>query len=56
MPIAISKSKFMAGVHCLKRLYLLVHSPELGSGKTAADFALMEQGRGVGKLATALFP
>jgi len=37
----------MAGVQCLKRLYLLVHQPELGSGKTAADFALMDQGKQV---------
>ena len=46
----------MAGVQCLKRLYLLVNSPELGSGKTAADFALMDQGRQVGKRARQLFP
>jgi hypothetical protein len=48
LAITISKSKYMAGVQCLKRLYLLVHQPKLGSGKTAADFALMEQGREVG--------
>jgi len=52
----VSKSKYMAGVQCLKRLYLLVHSPELGSGKTAGDFALLHQGREVGKLARQLFP
>jgi predicted RecB family nuclease len=56
LAITISKSKYMAGVQCLKRLYLLVHSPELGQGKTAADFALMDQGRQVGKLARQLFP
>jgi hypothetical protein len=56
LPITISKSKYMAGVQCLKRLYLLVHSPELGTGKSAADFALMDQGRQVGKLAQQLFP
>jgi hypothetical protein len=56
LPITITKSKYMAGVQCLKRLHLLVHSPELGGGKTAADFALMEQGREVGKLARQLFP
>ena len=55
MPITITKSKYIAGVQCLKRLYLLVHSPELGIGKTAADFALMDQGRQVGKLAHQLF-
>jgi predicted RecB family nuclease len=56
LPITISKSKYMAGVQCLKRLYLLVHQPELGTGKTAADFALMDQGRQIGKLAQQLFP
>ena len=56
LPITISKSRYMAGVQCLKRLYLLVHYPELGSGKAAADFALMDQGRQVGKLAQRLFP
>jgi predicted RecB family nuclease len=56
LPITISKSRYMAGVQCLKRLYLLVHQPELGSGKAAADFALMDQGWQVGKLAQRLFP
>ena len=56
MAVLISKSRYMAGVQCLKRLYLLVHQPELGSRKTAADFALMDQGRQVGKLAQQLFP
>jgi predicted RecB family nuclease len=56
MPITISKSKYMAGVQCLKRLYLLVYSPELGQGKTAADFARFDQGRQVGKLAQQLIP
>ncbi len=55
MPITISKSKYMAGVQCLKRLYLLVHQPKLTGGMDAADFALMEQGREVGKLARLLF-
>jgi predicted RecB family nuclease len=56
LPITITKSKFVAGCQCLKRLYLSVHSPELGSGKTAADFALFTQGREVGLLAHQLFP
>jgi hypothetical protein len=55
LAITISKSKYMAGVQCLKRLYLLVHRPELGHGKTAADFARFDQGRQVGKLAQQLF-
>jgi len=56
LPITISKSKYMAGVQCLKRLYLLVHQPEVAGGKDASDFALMDQGRQVGKLAQQLFP
>lgn len=55
LPITITKSKYMAGVQCLKRLYLLAHQPALGIGKTAADFALMDQGRQVGRLAQQLF-
>lgn len=56
MAIVISKSKYLAGVQCLKRLYLLVNEPRLGTGKTSADLALMEQGRQVGRLAHQLFP
>jgi len=56
LAITISKSKYMAGVQCLKRLYLLVQSPELGTGKSASDFVRMEAGREVGKVARQLFP
>ena len=55
MPITISKSKYMAGVQCLKRLYWQVHEPELGGVPDAAAVAIMEQGREVGKLARQLF-
>ena len=54
--VTISKSKYVAGAQCLKRLYLLVHEPGLAGGPDAADFALMDQGRQVGKLARQLFP
>lgn len=56
LPITITKSKFVAGCQCLKRLFLLTHSPELGAKKSEADFSLMDQGRQVGKLAQRLFP
>src|SRR5438876_12172842 len=52
----ISKSKFVAGCQCLKRLYLQVHEPELGAEPDAADEAIIEQGREVGLLARQLFP
>jgi hypothetical protein len=52
----ISKTKFCAGVQCLKRLYLLVHSPELGAQPDSADQAIIKQGREIGMLARKLFP
>jgi predicted RecB family nuclease len=52
----ISKTKYCAGVQCLKRLYLLVHSPELGVQPDSTDEAIIEQGREVGLLARTLFP
>ena len=54
-PTTISKSKFVAGCQCLKRLYWQVHEPELGGVPDAAAVAIMEQGREVGKLARQLF-
>lgn len=48
---AISKSKFIAGAQCLKRLYLQVHQPELAGEPDAATVAIMEQGREVGPCA-----
>jgi len=52
----ISKSKFCAGVQCLKRLYLQVHQPELAAEPDAASESVIEQGRDVGLLARKLFP
>lgn len=52
----LSKSKFCAGVQCLKRLYLQVHQPELARESDAASMAIIEQGREVGLLARQLFP
>jgi hypothetical protein len=51
----ISKSKFVAGAQCLKRLYWQVHEPELAAEPDASDYAIMEQGREVGRLARQLF-
>jgi Domain of unknown function(DUF2779) len=52
----ISKSKFMAGSQCLKRLYFQVHQPELAAEPDAASEAIMAQGREVGLLARQMFP
>ena len=56
MTIKLSKSKFVAGCQCLKRLYLQVHEPELAAEPDAAAGAIIEQGREVGVLARKLFP
>ncbi len=52
----ISKSKFVAGAQCLKRLYLQVHQPELAAEPDASGKAIMDQGQEVGLLAHRLFP
>ena len=52
----ISKSKFVAGVQCLKRLYFQVHRPELATGSTEATEAVLEQGQQVGLAAQKAFP
>jgi hypothetical protein len=52
----ISKSKFVAGCQCVKRLYWQVHEPELAAQPDAADQAIMQQGHEVGMLARQLFP
>jgi len=52
----ISKSKFVAGVQCLKRLYWQVHAPELAAEPDAVSEAIIQQGREIGLLARKLFP
>jgi predicted RecB family nuclease len=54
--IRMSKSKFCAGVQCMKRLYLQVHQPELAAEPDTAAGAIIEQGHDVGMLARRLFP
>ncbi|MGB9436042.1 MAG: hypothetical protein WBQ89_27585 [Candidatus Acidiferrum sp.] len=51
----ISKTKFMAGRQCLKRLYFQVRQPELAAEPDAASEAVIEQGREVGLLARQMF-
>jgi hypothetical protein len=52
----LSKSKFVAGCQCLKRLYLQVHQPKLAAEPDGAAGAIIEQGREVGMLARQMFP
>jgi predicted RecB family nuclease len=53
--IKLSKSKFVAGCQCLKRLYLQVHQPTLVAEPDEATEAIIEQGREVGMLARQMF-
>jgi predicted RecB family nuclease len=52
----LSKSRFVAGCQCLKRLYLQVHARELAAQPDEADEAIIEQGRKIGLLAREMFP
>jgi predicted RecB family nuclease len=54
--IKLSKSKFMAGRQCLKRLHMIIHAPELAAQPDESDQAIIEQGREVGLLARQMFP
>jgi hypothetical protein len=52
----ISKSKFVAGVKCLKRLYLHFHQPELAGELDETSRTVIEQGHEVGLVAQRAFP
>jgi hypothetical protein len=52
----ITKSKFVAGSQCLKRLYLLFREPELAAQSDDSDQSIINQGREVGLLARQMFP
>src|ERR1700733_547983 len=54
--IRISKSQFVAGVQCLKRLYFQVHQPEIAGEAHQARETRLEQGQEVGLLAQRRFP
>ncbi len=56
MSMRLSKTRFVAGCQCLKRLYWQVHEPELAAEPDDATEAIIEQGREVGLLARQLFP
>ncbi len=52
----LSKSKYLAGLHCTKRLWLDVHHRELAAPSSAFQQHLFEQGIQVGEFARTLFP
>ena len=54
--IKLSKSRFVAGCQCPKRLWFQVHEPELAAAPDAAAEAILQQGQEVGLLARELCP
>jgi hypothetical protein len=54
--MGLSKSRFIAGWQCLKRLYLEVHQPELAEEPDERTMAIFDQGQDVGRWAQKRFP
>ncbi len=52
----LSKSRFIAGLQCLRRLWHICHSPELAPRADAALESLFAGGHEVGRLARLAFP
>ena len=52
----LSKSRFLSGLQCHKRLYLEVHHPSLATQPDAATQAMFDMGTEVGELARSRFP
>ncbi len=52
----LSKSKFLAGLQCHKRLYLDIHAPELATAPDDSTQAILDMGTDVGALARQRFP
>lgn len=52
----LSKSTYMYGVQCTKRLWLYKNNPELATPVTEAQAAIFQSGTNIGQLAQQLFP
>ncbi len=52
----LSKTKFLAGLQCQKRVYLDVHHPEWASRPDPSTQAMLDMGTEVGELARCRFP
>ena len=51
----LSKSKFISGLQCHKRLYLEIHAPELATEVDEETQAMLDSGTEIGELARRLF-
>jgi len=52
----LSKSKYVSGLQCLKRVYLEVHHPQLAASPDAGMQAILDMGTEIGELARRRFP
>lgn len=52
----LSKSKYLSGLQCQKRLWMEIHKPELASPPPPGQQRIFDQGTTVGELATEEFP
>ena len=52
----LSKSRFLAGLQCEKRLYFEVYAPELASAVDSQRQALFDMGNNIGDIARQCFP
>ena len=56
MTRTLSKSKYMAGLQCRRRLWLACRAPELSADPDASTQAIFDLGHEIGRCAHALFP
>ena len=56
MKTTLSKSKYMAGLQCPRRLWLACHEPDLGTPASESLAAVFDQGSENGRHARDLFP
>ncbi len=52
----LSKSRYLSGLQCHKRLYLEIHAPGLATKPDAATQAILDMGTNLGELARQRFP
>jgi len=55
-PPRLSKSKYLSGLQCLKRVYLEIHHPQLATPPDASTQAILDMGTEIGELARRRFP
>ncbi|WP_455244475.1 DUF2779 domain-containing protein [Petrachloros mirabilis] len=56
VPPRLSKSKFLSGLQCHKRLYLEIYQPQLATPPDLSTQAILDMGTEVGELARRRFP